>query len=66
MDIITFYNGLSSLLLKYNVLIISENMNARIDKDNSPKRKGEYLAKFVLENKLACLDTKFQKRKEEL
>ena len=45
-------------------------MNAQKGKDgnnkfhvhNKPKRNGEYVADFSLENRLACLNTKFKKR----
>ena len=70
MDIITFYNELSSLtrhILKHNVLNIGEDMNAQITEDgnnkfclhNLPNRNDEYRASFSLENKLTCLNTKF-------
>ena len=77
MDLITFYNKLSSLvhsILKHNVLIISGNMNVQIGKNinhkfslyNSSNRNGEHLTDFKLENRLTCLNTKFQKRKGKL
>ena len=45
-------------------------MDAHVGKDRNNKfclhnllnRNSEYLAKFSLENRLACLNTKFQKR----
>ena len=47
-------------------------MNAQIVKDgnntfclhNWPNRIGVYLAEFSPENKIVCLNTKFQKKKE--
>ena len=46
-------------------------MNAHIDKDdnkfyihNSSNRNGEYRADFSLKNRLVCLNTKFQKKRE--
>ena len=76
-DIGTFYNELSSLvhsILKENVLIIGEGMNARIGNNennkfsvhNSSNRNGEHLTDFSLDTRLTCLNTKFQKRKEKL
>ena len=72
-NIITFYNKLSFLVRqipKHNVLIIGGDMNAEISKDrndkfclyNSPNKNEEYLADFSLKNRLAYLNTKFQKR----
>ena len=57
-----------------NVFIIGGNMNAQIGKNvnnkfslhNSSKRNGEYLTDFTRENRLTCLNTKFQKRKGKL
>ena len=71
-NIIAFYNELSSFVRhipKHNVPIIGGDMNALIGKDennkfclhNSSNRNGEYLANFSLENRLVCLNTKFQK-----
>ena len=76
-DIITFYNELSSLVRhipKYGVLTSGEDMNAQMGKDKNNKiclhnfsnRNGEYQANFSLENRLTCLNTKFQKREGKL
>ena len=76
-DLITFYNELSSLfcsISKHNVLIVTRDMNAQIGKNvnikfslhNSSNRNGEHLSDFTLENRLTCLNTKFQKRKGKL
>ena len=76
-DLITFYNEPSSLVRsipKHNVLIIGEDMTAQMCKNannklglhNSSNGKGEHLTDFTLENRLTCLDTKFQKRKGKL
>ena len=73
-DLITFYNDLSSLvrsILKYNIFIISGDMNAQIGKNinhkfNSSNRNGEHLTDFMLENRLTCLNTKFQEREGKL
>ena len=74
MDIITVYNELSSLVRsipKHKVLVIGGDMNAQIGKNvnhkfslhNSSNRNGEHLTDLTLENRLTCLNTKFQKRK---
>ena len=76
-DLIIFYNELSSLILsipKRNVLIIGGDMNAQIGKNvnnkfslhNSSNRNGKHLTDFTQENRLTCLNTKFQKRKGKL
>ena len=39
-------------------------MNAHIGKTSN--RNGEHLTDFMLENRLTCLNTKFQKRKRKL
>ena len=74
-DLITFYNELSSLVRsfpKHNVLIIGRDMNVQICKNinnslhNSSNRNGEHLTDFTVENRLTCLNTKFQKRKRKL
>ena len=76
-DLIAFYNELSSLVRsipKHNFLIIGGDMNAQIGKNvnnkfswhNSSSRNGEHQTDFTLENRLTCLNTKFQKRKRKL
>ena len=76
-DVITFYKELSCLfhsIPKQRVLIIGGDMNAEIGKDennkfcllNSSNRNGEHLTESSLENRLTCLNTKFQKRKGKL
>ena len=73
-DLDTFYNELSFLvhsIPKYNILIISRDMNAQIDKNlnnkfslhNLSNRSGEHLIDFTLENGLTFLNTEFQKSK---
>ena len=75
-DLIAFYNKLSSLvrcIQRHNILI-SGDMNAQIGKNvnnkfslhNLSNRNGEHLTDFTLENRLTCLNTKFQKRKRKL
>ena len=72
-DIIDFYNELSSLRsIPKHVLVIGGDMNAQIGKNvnhkfsllNSSSGNGEHLTDFTLENRLTCLNTKFQKRME--
>ena len=68
-DIIIFYNKLCSLvqqITKHYTQIINVDMNVQIGKDrnkfclyNSSNRNGEYIPDFSLQNKLACLNTKF-------
>ena len=48
-------------------------MNAQIGKNvnklslhNSSNRNGQHLMGFIIENRLTCLNTKFQKRKGKL
>ena len=72
-DFITFYI-LPCNIPKHNILIIDEDMNAQIDKNvnykfslhNSSNRNREHQTDFTLENRLTCLNTKFQKRKGKL
>ena len=77
MDLITFYNELSSLdhsIPKHNTVIIGGDMNAQICKNknnkfslhNSSNRNEEHLTDFSFENGLPCLNIKFQKRKGKL
>ena len=73
-DLNGFYNELSSSILKHNVSVIRGVMNARIGKNINPKfslhnssnRNGDYPTDFTLENRLTCLNTKFQKRNGKL
>ena len=76
-DLITFYNELSHLvhsIPKHNVLVINGGMNVQIGKNvknkfslyNSSNRNGEHLTDFMLENRLTCFNTKFQKWKGKL
>ena len=72
-DLITFYKELSSLVRsipKHNVLVMGENMNAKIGKNvihkfslhNASSRNGQHRTDFTQENRITCLNTKFQKR----
>ena len=57
-----------------NVPVIGGDINAQIVKTvnhkfslhNSSNRNGEHVTDFMLENRLTCLNTKFQKRKRKL
>ena len=56
---------------KHNMLVIGGDMNAQIGKNgnnkyslhNTSNRNGQHLTDFMIENRLACLNTNYQKRK---
>ena len=71
-ELVAFYDELSSLvrsILKHNVLVIGGDMNAQIAKNrnnkyslhNTSKRNGQHLTDFMIENRLTCLNTNYQK-----
>ena len=71
-ELVTFYDELSSLvrsILKPNMLVIGGDMNAQIGKNGNNKyslhnmsnRNGQHLTDFMIENRLACLNTNYQK-----
>ena len=71
-ELVTFYDELSSLVRsipKHNMLVISGGMNAQIGKNgnnkysqhNTSNRNGQHLTDFMIENRLACLNTNYQK-----
>ena len=73
-NLITFYKELSSLVRsipKHNALVIGGDMNVQIGKDVNNQfslhklsnRNGEHLTHLTSENRLTCLNTKFQKTK---
>ena len=73
-ELVTFYDELSSLVRsipKHNMLVIGGDMNAQIGKNgnnkyslhNTSNRNGQHLTDFMKENRLACLNTNYQKRK---
>ena len=75
--LVTFYEELSSLvhsIPKHNLLVISEDMNAQIGKNrnnkyslhNTSNRNKQHLTDFMIENRLTCLNTNYQKREEKL
>ena len=59
---------------KHNVLVIGGDMNAQIGKKgnnkyslhNTSNRNGLHLTYFMIENRLTCLDTNYQKREGKL
>ena len=73
---ITFYDELSSLVrsIPKHMLVIGGDMNAQIGKNgnnkynlhNTSNRNGQYLTDFMIENRLACLNTNYQKREGKL
>ena len=76
-EIVTFYDELSSLVRsipKHSMLVIGRDMNAQIGKNgnnkyslhNTSNRNGQHLTDFMIENRLACLNTNYQKREGKL
>ena len=76
-ELVTFYEELSSLVCsipKHNLLIIGGDMNAQIGKNGNNKyslhnmsnRNGQHLTDFMIENRLTCLNTNYQKREGKL
>ena len=74
---VTFYNELSSLvhsIPKHNMLVIGGDTNAQIGKPettnfslhNTSNRNGQHLTDFMIENRLTCLNTNYQKREGKL
>ena len=70
-ELVAFYDELSSLVRsipKHNVLVIG--MNAQIGKNgnnkyslhNTSNRNGQHLTDFMIENRLTCHNTNYQKR----
>ena len=76
-ELVTFYEELSSLVRsipKHNLLVIGGDMNAQIGKNrnnkyslhNTSNRNGQHLIDFMIEHRLTCLNTNFQKREGKL
>ena len=73
---LTFCEELSSLvrsILKHNLLLSGGDMNAQIGKNRNNKyslhmsnRNGQHLTDFMIENRLTCLNTNYQKREGKL
>ena len=72
-ELVTFYDELSSLVRsipKHNMLVIGGDMNAQIGKNgnnkyclhNTSNRNAQHLTDFMIENRLACLNTNYQKK----
>ena len=71
-ELVTFYEELSSLVRiipKHILLVIGEDINAQIGKNrnnkyslhNTSNRNGQHLTDFMIENRLTCLNTNYQK-----
>ena len=76
-ELVAFYDELSSLVRsipKHNVLVIGGDMNAQIGKNRKNKyslhktsnTNGQHLTDFMMENRLTCLNTNYQKREGKL
>ena len=76
-ELVTFYEELSSLVRSipnHNLLVIGGDMNAQIGKNrnnkyslhNTSNRNGQHLIDFMIESRLTCLNTNFQKREGKL
>ena len=74
-EVVTFYDELSSLvhsILKHILLVIGRDVNTQIGKNrnnkyslhNTSNRNGQHLTDFMIENRLTCLNTNYQKEKE--
>ena len=72
-ELVAFYDGLSSLIRscpKHNMLVIGGDMNAQIGKNrnnkyslhNTSNRNGQHLTDYMIENRLTCLNTNYQKK----
>ena len=76
-ELVAFYDELSSLVRsipKHNVLVIGGDMNAQIGKNENNKyslhktsnRNGQHQTDFMIENRITCLNTNYQKREGKL
>ena len=74
-ELVAFYDKLSSLvrsIAKPNMLVIGGDMNAQIGKNGNNNyslhttlnRNGQHLTDSTIENRLTCLNTNYQKRRE--
>ena len=71
-ELVAFYDELSSLVrsIPKHMLVIGGDMNAQIGKNGNNKyslhnmsnRNGQHLTDFMIENRLTCLNTNYQKR----
>ena len=76
-ELVAFYDELSSLVRsipRHNVLVIGGDMNAQIGKNgnnkyslhNTSNKNWQNLIDFMIENRLTCLNTNYQKREGKL
>ena len=75
-ELVTFYDELSSLVrsIPKHMLVIGGDMNVQIGKNgnnkyslhNTSNRNGQHLTDFMIENRLTCLNTNYQKREGKL
>ena len=76
-ELVAIYDGLSSLVRsipRYNVLVIGGDMDAQIAKNGNNKyslhsrsnTNRQHLTDFMIENRLICLNTNYQKREGKL
>ena len=76
-ELVTFYEELCSLvrsISKHNLLVIGGDMNTQIGKNRNNKyslhntlnRNRQHLIDFMIENRLTCLNTNYQKREGKL
>ena len=76
-ELVAFYDELSSLVRsipKHNLLVISGDMNAQIGKygnnkyspHNTSNRNAQHLTDFMIEKRLTCLNTNYQKKEGKL
>ena len=76
-ELVAFYDELSSLVCsipKHNMVVIGGDMNAQNGKNgnnkysrhNTSNRNGQHLTDFMIENRLTCLNTNYQKREGKL
>ena len=67
-DLVNFYDELSSLVRsipKHNLLVIAQigkNGNNKYSLHNTSNSNGQHLTDFIIENRLTCLNTNYQKR----
>ena len=76
-ELVAFYDEISSQVRsipKHSVLVIGGDMNAQTEKNrnnkyslhNTSNRNGQHLTDFMIENRLTCLNTNYQKREGKL
>ena len=76
-ELVAFYDELSSLVRsipKHNLLFIDGDMDAQIGKNgnnkyslhNTSNRNGQHLTDFMIENRLTCHNTNYQKKEGKL